>query len=567
LCALASDSTEKYTQDITEKGERTSIEFETHFSDILNHALGSDSKYKNVILVIDNLDRIDAKDALTIWSTLQTFLQSRNHPQSSEHWHEKVWIIVPYDRTGLKKLWAISNHNSSKSQLDDLTKESETTSEETDASQSFFDKCFQIWLDVPEPIYERWFIHLDESLIKVLPNLPVNQKDRIMNSFKKFYLKRTNMPTPREIKNFANQIGVLRLHWPTDVSPESLALYALYRRENTTDEVKIKLIKGDIPGKHMAGEKLNEIRDELADILFAQLGKGRQLLLEPEIKLALQNDDVTHIEDLINTHSVGFWPVWESCEDNLIGPGGSLIEDLASITITLNKIKNSFDQKHLDSVINQLKHRWKDKGPILLSDNNNTEGITTILDLAANDISFTKIMKNHIIGSIEFTFKDNEASPVAIDSDLVRNIDSIFSAINKTDNPINEIFVSNLTSDKWVKWCMAVDEHIPDILKAIKPNDSVLTELNNALPPQNPNQNNPSVDNSVMTALICAIIAVPNSGIWPDITNKLISYIQHSNGTPRGDIPDDTFNLLGHIYSRHDQARPNIDQMLNAGAF
>ena len=40
----------------------------------MDEALGGKHERK-VVMVLDNLDRVDAKDALSIWSTLQTFFQ------------------------------------------------------------------------------------------------------------------------------------------------------------------------------------------------------------------------------------------------------------------------------------------------------------------------------------------------------------------------------------------------------------------------------------------------------------------------------------------------------------
>ena len=57
---------------VTRTPDPTSVEFESEFRDLLKEALKPDGR--RLLLVIDNLDRVDPSDALSIWSTLQTFL-------------------------------------------------------------------------------------------------------------------------------------------------------------------------------------------------------------------------------------------------------------------------------------------------------------------------------------------------------------------------------------------------------------------------------------------------------------------------------------------------------------
>lgn len=146
-----SESAENYTQDITEDGERTSIEFERLFSEIMSLVIGkSDSEYERCIIVIDNLDRIEAKSSQGIWSTLQTFFQHRSSSNSHLDWKDKLWFIVPFDREGLSKIWQQENDNS-----------------DIDVARSFFDKCFQVIAEVPTPVMSGWIKFFDLSLEKV----------------------------------------------------------------------------------------------------------------------------------------------------------------------------------------------------------------------------------------------------------------------------------------------------------------------------------------------------------------------------------------------------------------
>ena len=106
---LNPNHSETLTQNITQDSDRTSLEFEQFFKGIMSHLLSGNNRYgySKIIVVIDNLDRIDAEHAKSIWITLQTFFQHRSGdvPEEEKNWIDKVWFIVPYDRDGLGKIW------------------------------------------------------------------------------------------------------------------------------------------------------------------------------------------------------------------------------------------------------------------------------------------------------------------------------------------------------------------------------------------------------------------------------------------------------------------------------
>ena len=72
---LQGETNTEISQEISEEEERSSVEFERFFDQIVKLILkDKDSK---LLIVVDNLDRINRQDALKIWSTLQTYLQRR----------------------------------------------------------------------------------------------------------------------------------------------------------------------------------------------------------------------------------------------------------------------------------------------------------------------------------------------------------------------------------------------------------------------------------------------------------------------------------------------------------
>ena len=60
-------STESRTL-VTQTPDPTSVEFESIFRDLLDEALEPENR--KLLIVVDNLDRVEPSDALSIWSTL-----------------------------------------------------------------------------------------------------------------------------------------------------------------------------------------------------------------------------------------------------------------------------------------------------------------------------------------------------------------------------------------------------------------------------------------------------------------------------------------------------------------
>jgi len=79
----------------------SSIEFGNRFGKLMQEVLAPSGR--QIVLVLDNLDRVSAKDALSVWSTMQTFLSASEH--NLPEWLKNFWVLVPYDREGISRLW------------------------------------------------------------------------------------------------------------------------------------------------------------------------------------------------------------------------------------------------------------------------------------------------------------------------------------------------------------------------------------------------------------------------------------------------------------------------------
>lgn len=278
------------TQTVTETIENpdpTSVEFDHTFTELMDDAL-SDGE-KRIVLVLDNLDRVDPKNALSIWSTLQTFLHYQEHGKPT--WFNRLWVLIPHDPSGIRRLW-------NKAQESD------------DVARAFLDKSFQVRFEVPPPVLSDWHAYLLALLKQALPN---HHDPEFHVIYRLFALQRTregSSPTPRDLKLYVNDIGALHRQRQDEFPLSHLAYYAVLRRSPT--EVAQGLLDGKVPTPELAPLLGQGARDNLAALAFnVNVQLGRQLLLRDPIQNALTQGDSDRLQSLAQSNPEAFWEVLE----------------------------------------------------------------------------------------------------------------------------------------------------------------------------------------------------------------------------------------------------------------
>ena len=279
--------TETRTETI-ENPDPTSVEFDHTFTELMDDAL-SDGE-KRIVLVLDNLDRVDPENALSIWSTLQTFLHHQEHGKPT--WFNRLWVLIPHDPSGIRRLW-------NKAQESD------------DVARAFLDKSFQVRFEVPPPVLSDWHAYLLAFLKQALPN---HHDPEFHVIYRLFALQRTregSSPTPRDLKLYVNDIGALHRQRQDEFPLSHLAYYAALRRSPT--EVAQGLLDGKVPTPELAPLLGQGARDNLAALAFnVNVQLGRQLLLRDPIQNALTQGDSDRLQSLAQNNPEAFWQVLET---------------------------------------------------------------------------------------------------------------------------------------------------------------------------------------------------------------------------------------------------------------
>ena len=282
---------------VTQTPDPTSVEFESEFRDLLGEALEEDSR--KLLLVVDNLDRVQHSDALSIWSTLQTFLGQSEY--ANEDWLKRLWILIPYDANAIRQLWTLPTD-----------KDDHVARERT---ESFLEKSFQVRFRVPPLLLSNWRGFLQKQLEDAMPDHDKTEFHDVYRAFATNIELEKSAPTPRDVKVFVNQIGGLhrtcdlRPTWHSELLLGSLATYVLLAKEGVDiHQVLLDPTELELPRQILK----DRWRDDIAALHFGvPIREARQLLFRDSIEAALAAGDGGRLSEIAGVHFEGFWTVLE----------------------------------------------------------------------------------------------------------------------------------------------------------------------------------------------------------------------------------------------------------------
>ncbi|WP_286762956.1 MULTISPECIES: P-loop NTPase fold protein [Rhodopirellula] len=301
---LAQQGTLESESDAYESSDPTSVEFESRFSELISEAIeGTD---KRIVLVVDNLDRLTAKQSLAIWSNLQTFVSQR--ALDGNGWSNQFSLLVPYTPAALQKLWGDAGAVTS--------------------AASFFEKTFQVRFTTPPPTLSNWQGHLRSMLREAIPEMPANDMERAIQVFDLVRRERVERIVPRQLKLHVNALAVLWDIWNHNgirIPASDLAYAVLHsadrsqyeeclrrRIERLPDSERKEEDKEcpDFPSKaalRLCGPKLV---DHLAAVHFnVEPSEAIQILLWEKIESALNDGELETLSSYRETNEEAFWIV------------------------------------------------------------------------------------------------------------------------------------------------------------------------------------------------------------------------------------------------------------------
>ncbi|MGH9900773.1 MAG: P-loop NTPase fold protein, partial [Pyrinomonadaceae bacterium] len=423
----------------------TSIEFEDKFRELMKQAL--DDPSRRIVLVLDNLDRVDSKDALSMWSTLQTFLQHKPEGQrragdEQSPWHKRLWTLVLYDAKALRLLWEKRGDGRDKEAPPQHTggdraaaggqsvaagKDGEQNTEGRPAAgegvvakgngagsearngggeiaASFIDKSFQIRFEVAPPLLSNWRDFLKECLKQAFPGHRQNNAE-LHRVYRVMFIDRvsTNRPAPtiRELKLYVNQIGALhrqiaarhRCGGAEGFTLPLLAYYVLLRRRDV--DVVDGVLKKKLPEADFAALLGAHAGDKLAALFYnVKPSLARQIMLDDPVKRALQEKDKVGLLSYAGDPAA-FWVVMEKIIDNEWLQGESASIARAAYCLDSDDLLKGANREVLEK-FRALAGRVPSWSPL---DDDRAEGIAALINIF-KDREFTASLLDKIVGSL-----------------------------------------------------------------------------------------------------------------------------------------------------------------------
>lgn len=482
--------------EVLSEPEKTSVEFEKYFKDIILTFMDQEDsnkddktktkKYsvyrtKKLVIVIDNLDRIDSEDSLKLWSTLQTFLQHRNHSNGDVNSNLKnIWTIVPYDDAGLKKLWEGKSQG-----------EKDFYKRRQSCPKSFFDKCFQLRFEVPTQVLSGW----EDFFYKKVGNendgvkWPTSLKTVAKNVLRWTRDDLTESLTPREIITYINQITALyQMRQTIDtgqepVSGEAIAYYVAlkYLKGYTREDFEKGLLNGGIPEQKIQSMLTENLKESLCGILYSVVKeKGGQILLRKEFKNAFLDYSIDSIDELYKDDEL-FLLLFKSVFCKLFD-STEIMLFIHSFDYAFSNRRGNFEmaskrepyKRYLES---QLKRQVKDWTSISYPTKNNVNVYSTFLRFIAiyNEVA------DKVIGLLVNSFKEKFSNPsfsvkelLAIHKELLQGFpdDRLKWILNESDISIGhfeEMFPLNGKESSSIRYSREFPSRIEEIIDVEKP--------------------------------------------------------------------------------------------------
>ena len=429
-------------EETTETPQPTSIEFEQSFGELMTDVLASKTD-RLVVLILDNLDRVGVDDARSIWATLQTFLQHRENRQG---WYQRVSIIVPYDRVGLRQLWA---------------NQSEVNG--ADVPDSFLDKSFQSRFEVPPLVLSNWKTYLAGLIGEALPNHTSEaEQQTIYRAFSLCRVDATGSPTPRELRLFVNQIGTIHRQWSEQPSHDDfpmghIAYYVSLRRRRDYNETAFRQ---QLLATTLAKQKeitalfptTPDLRSTLAGLLFnVRPALGRQLLLGDPIYNALTKPDPDELKTLERDHEDGFWVVLEEVTSTRLPDSDAAV--LGMIAECLDKSGILKEQKRHEVV--EIKRKLQEVvSRISIWPAANDPGFDGIRAICR--VLSTSAISEHIVSGVRTRLSQQQTDlPPTELANMVTGLIETCKDINQLGHGevLNEPFLIPVTGEGWLDLC------------------------------------------------------------------------------------------------------------------
>ncbi|WP_420548194.1 P-loop NTPase fold protein [Curvivirga sp.] len=187
--ALSGNVSEFDIREAVEEAEHSSWRFQQWFYQLLKQSL--DAPERKLIIVFDNLDRLENTEALEVWKTLQIFFERFYNPDEEQNFLKNVFFISCYDSSQLEQ-----------------------------QSLGHFEKLFHTRFAISPLLISSWKPFFIETLAEC--GFDSKEQELVMDAL--LQIEAENLPKPRKLVRCANELATLKMQNPAE-SLEVLLCY------------------------------------------------------------------------------------------------------------------------------------------------------------------------------------------------------------------------------------------------------------------------------------------------------------------------------------------------------
>lgn len=347
--------------------EPTSVEFGDTFNRLLTEALDDT---RRLVVVIDNLDRVEVEDALSIWATMMAFFDLPGQ-ETNHSWLPEFWLVVPFAHSSVHRLWHSDPFDETAEKGIETSDVSEQRSSgaavepPVNLAEAFLDKTFQVRFRVSPPVLSDWKGFFHKQLKSAFPNHDAAEFDPVYRVFRRSSVSDDRPLTPRDIKLFINKLGALHRQWHDEIPLPVQALYVVLERRLTG--AGRSLTSPDFIPPHLStlvGEE--QLLRYLAALHFnVTLDKALQVLIRKRIERDIAEANLDDLRELARVP--GFPDVSEELVEESHAEWAESDPSLITLAaVLISKLEEESDQRW-PSIWVHLKNgaRRVDKWPIL----------------------------------------------------------------------------------------------------------------------------------------------------------------------------------------------------------
>ncbi len=421
--------------------EPTSVQFQKYFSELMGSILVDK---KRLTIVLDNLDRIDRQEALSLWDTMRTFMEFSD--KENQKWLDNFWLIVPMDNRAASRLWGLNDKENLTKREGQKGKDTPREPErqqirEDDIAKAFIDKTFQVVFRVSPPVPSDWKKYFKKYLYEATKHNE-GDLDEVYRLFQLKYSFRHEIVTPREIKLFINKLAAVHCQSCSDgISLASQALFTLFVDDITdiVDNINDKNFFGGKIWELYVEEKPDTLKEFVALYLNAPKEKAIQILIEPRVDASFESAEPSELQDIAGQD--WFEDVCESVVSDR--SSGWNWDKIANTAYVIEKVRNNRDFNYAFSRLTSSLTKAKQISELNVT---NAEGFSIILNRSGNKRQ--PLEENAIESVANMVFKaenDGQQPNMAVLEKWVKGVIVLLGSISEKDRIADSLRVPGRT--------------------------------------------------------------------------------------------------------------------------